>query len=388
MKRRRFLKQTASLTASWLAIRPHNSTAIAKAGTSDRKKSIRIGVITQKAGPHLSIYLKALAATGGISRIAISDTSGTTFALARETLGNKFADLETFRDHDQMLNRFRPDLSLVSLEAHLSPNPIRKALEGGSHVLSEKPACVRAEDFSSLVQLSESKNLHLMLSLPGRLSPSSLKSKDLVKKDFLGKIYAVHAFQVKDQTRLTRPSYQKSWYAFKDKAGGGHLIWLGIHTLDLIQHLIDDQVLKVSAISRNVGGQPVEIEDSEAVVFQFRSGIVGTFHGGYYLKQGGFQSSYTLWGSKGWLRWNSSRHNGHSRNQLEWYSTDPEAPQGIQQIVYPKRVNTYQLLVEASVEAARGIGKAPISGRDCLHVLEVIHGAYRASETGKTQIIG
>ncbi len=46
-----------------------------------------------------------------------------------------------------------------------------------------------------------------------------------------------------------------------------------------------------------------------------------------------------------------------------------------------------QLLVQAAIDSARGARSAPLTGDDCLHVLEVIFGAYRASETGMSQTI-
>ncbi len=63
-----------------------------------------------------------------------------------------------------------------------------------------------------------------MLSLPSRVSPRSLRAREIIQQGLLGKLYAVNVLSVKDQARLTRPDYQKSWFAFKDKAGGGHLI--------------------------------------------------------------------------------------------------------------------------------------------------------------------
>ena len=48
-----------------------------------------------------------------------------------------------------------------------------------------------------------------------------------------GKIFGVEMHMVADQTRLTRPGYGERWEASKARAGGGHLIWLGIHWLDL-----------------------------------------------------------------------------------------------------------------------------------------------------------
>ena len=38
---------------------------------------------------------------------------------------------------------------------------------------------------------------------------------------------------VADQKRLTDPAYHDRWEASVERAGGGHLIWLGIHFLDM-----------------------------------------------------------------------------------------------------------------------------------------------------------
>ena len=51
-----------------------------------------------------------------------------------------------------MYKEFRPTLALVSLEPRLSPPAIDAALEANCHVLSEKPGCVRVEDFAPLVR--------------------------------------------------------------------------------------------------------------------------------------------------------------------------------------------------------------------------------------------
>ena len=48
----------------------------------------------------------------------------------------------------------------------------------------------------------------------------------------------------------------------------------------------------------------------------------------------------------------------------------------------------YLPFIQAAVDAARGTAPPPITAREGLHVLEVIFGLYRASETGTTQTIG
>ncbi len=350
------------------------------------KSALRVGVITQQNGSHLGIYFPAIAASTSVAEVAVADSSGTTFASAKKLLG-EHSNFKPFRDPTEMLSEFRPDLVLVSLASHAAPTRIREALSAGCHVLAEKPACVRAEDFAPLVRLASEKNLNLMLALPNRLAPATLRAKEIVDAGWLGKLYGVTFFQVKDQARLTRPDYQDSWFAFRDQAGGGHLIWLGIHDLDRVFFITDDRVARVTGFVNNVGGQPVEIEDAEAVSFQFQSGMVGTFQGGYYLEGGSYQAGTTLWGSRGWMRMSGHRGADGSQRSFQWYSTHADAPRGVQTEEERGDVNAYQLLVQAAIDAARGARTAPLSGEDCLHVLNVIFGAYRAAETGTTQSI-
>jgi len=348
-------------------------------------EDIRIGIITGHDGPHLDIYLDAVSQSMGVAKVAISDDSGSEFKRAQSELGPAFGKVATYRNPARMIDEFKPQLVIVTLPAHLSPPAIRLALEGGCNVLSEKPGCVRAEQFAELVELARSKKLMLVLSLPSRVSPRALRAREIVQQGLLGKLYAATVLTVKDQARLKRPDYQKMWFSFKDKAGGGHLIWLGIHDMDKLFFITGDRVEKVTAFCRNVGGQPVKIEDAEALALQFKSGMVGTFQGGYYLEGGSMQSGLTIWGSQGWLRMSSHRGPEGSTSSFQWYSTHDNAPNKIQTENPTSKVGGYQSFVQAAIDAARGIRPAPLTGEDSLQVLKVIFAAYRASETDAVQ---
>eukprot|EP01051_Picozoa_sp_SAG22_P001768 SAG22_NODE_73_length_22318_cov_47.105315_15_plen_67_part_00 len=50
---------------------------------------------------------------------------------------------------------------------------------------------------------------------------------------------------VADQTRLGREGYGDRWEASKARAGGGHLVWLGIHWLDLAQYMTGTSITQV-----------------------------------------------------------------------------------------------------------------------------------------------
>jgi len=281
-----------------------------------------------------------------------------------------------------MLREINPQMALVTLEAYHSPEPIKVALEHSCHVLAEKPACVHPEDFQRLVEVADSKNLHLMLALANRIAPPVRKARELVDSGFLGKLYGADLYLVADQTRLTKSEYHRSWFASKEKAGGGFLIWLGIHWLDLIQLVSGNRIQQVCGFARNVGAQPIPVEDAAVLALSFEKGMVGTLNCGYYLDRG-YQSHIALWGSLGWLRLNLVED-----SPLQWYSTHDGAPQGIQSFPYKPNTRDYAPFVQASIDCIRGKEAAPITGAEGLHVLKVISALYRAAEERRTQTVG
>lgn len=150
--------------------------------------------------------------------------------------------------------------------------------------------------------MADSKHRHLMLAFANRLSPPVKKARELIQAGSLGKLYGASIHYVADQARLAGKEYQQSWFASKSRAGGGHLLWLGIHYVDTVQHITGQRIQQVCGFARNVGGQPLDVEDAAAMAFTFGNGMVGTLHSGYYLDRGK-QCLVTVWGSNGWLQW-------------------------------------------------------------------------------------
>ncbi|MCB1237314.1 MAG: Gfo/Idh/MocA family oxidoreductase, partial [Verrucomicrobiae bacterium] len=222
----------------------------------------------------------------------------------------------------------RPEMAMVSVEAVRAPPLIARALDAGCHVFAEKPSCVRAEDFESLVKKAEAGGRHLMLALANRVTPAVREAGRLISEGKLGDLYGVELHLIADQTRLTRESYHRSWFADPKRAGGGHLIWLGIHWLDLAMHLSGSSIREVCGFAGNVGGQPIAAEDSAALAMKFDNGMFGAMNSGYYLDRG-YHSHLKFWGSKGWLEYAEWLGTERNPKPLRWYSTAEPATKGI-----------------------------------------------------------
>ncbi len=342
-------------------------------------KMIAVGVITHAQGAHLDAYFTALAETEEAGAVVLADPGEETAARAKKLLGAKLK--EVHKDVGEMLRRHSPQLALVSMEAALAPPAIDAALEAGCHVFAEKPSCVRAADFEKLARKAESKHRHLMLALANRSHAPVREARRLVRAGKLGKVYAVEAHLVADQTRLTRAAYRKAWYSSKARAGGGNLIWLGIHWLDLVLRITGLKVRQVAGFAGVVGGQPLDVEDSAAVSLRFDNGCFGTMTSGYYLDRG-YHSHIQVWGEHGWLRLA-----GIEEAPLEWYSTKDVKQPKVERFEYAKGGRGYTPFVRSAVRASAGLEEAPISAAEGLHVLKAIFAFYEAARTGRAQSV-
>ncbi len=342
--------------------------------------SIPVGIVTEKGGAHLSAYIQALRDTEECSNVVLCDPSGQSFEMAKSILGEKLSAV--YRDLDKMLTSAKPVMALVSMEAVNAPPVLDQLLDAGCHIYAEKPACVRADDLEPLVIKAEEKNLHLLFAFANRITPAVQKMKALLDDGLIGDLYSAEMHLVADQTRLKSESYHKSWFADRSRAGGGHLIWLGIHWLDLSMHLSGQKIVEVAGFSGIVGGQPLKIEDSAAFALRYSNGATGTVNSGYYLDRG-YHSHLRLWGSDGWIEY-GEHLGGRTSVPLRWYS-NKEPKKGVIEYSGEMEPKGYTPWVRSCVRTCAGLEKTPpVTGRDALRVLKTVFACYQANETGKS----
>ncbi len=370
--RRSFLSHSAAILGAGACSR------IAVAET-DRKQLINIGLITEPTASHRTGYLNVLAACDGVGSVSVVDPTETTFEESKRRLAGRFG--RGFNNAREMLAVVRPQLTVVTTEGHNAPAAVTAALEAASHVLTEKPSCTKLEQFERIALLAEQQKRHLMLAMATRSSAAIKKARQLITDGVIGKPYSVNLVWVADQTRLTKPAYHQSWLADRQRAGGGKLIYHGIHYLDVIQHLLGEPIREINGFTQNVGGQPIEVEDSAVLSFRFASGATGTLNTGYYLDSGK-QSEIRVWGSHGWLKMEHIE-----RRPLQWVSTRPDAPRGIQELRYADEPGLYDLFFQEAIHAIRNGTPPPITTSESLRALRTVFTAYKAVETGRTQSI-
>jgi len=101
------------------------------------------------------------------------------------------------------------------------------ALEAGKHVLVEKPLSKSVAEAEAIAEAVSRTGKHLQVGFVRRFSSNATVLKSFIDAGELGQIYYAKAINI---NRIGNPG---GWFADSAKSGGGPLIDIGIHFLDL-----------------------------------------------------------------------------------------------------------------------------------------------------------
>ena len=182
---------------------------------------IGLGGIAQKA--HLPAYRK-LQAEGLARIVAVCDTH---MDRTTQTAAEYGVD-HVFSDHRGLLAL--PEVDVVDI---CTPNALHRlialdAFAAGKHVLCEKPIARNAGEGREMLAASEAAGRRLMVGLNLRYSGGALAVKRFIDDGKLGNIYYARA-----QTLRRRGIPGHGVFIDKEIQGGGPLIDIGVHILDL-----------------------------------------------------------------------------------------------------------------------------------------------------------
>lgn len=247
------------------------------------EKTIRVGVVGLgwPGLRHLEAYLKH----PSVEVLAVCDANPALLASTQRQyqIERGFGDLESL-------------LALAGLDAVsiCTPNFLhepmtRAALAAGKHVLCEKPLAASLEQGERLAAAARDSDRVCMIGFGRRYREDSWAIKAMIESGELGEIYHAHAGWFR---RKFNPSV-RGWFLSKEKSGGGPLIDLGVHVLDLALWLMGNpRAVAVSgAVSHRFGhrlgqGAPVDVEDMASAYLRLDNGAILILETSWYAFTG------------------------------------------------------------------------------------------------------
>ena len=215
------------------------------------------------------------------------------------TLGDLLSDPEIDAVSICTWNDTHADIAIASLEA-------------GKHVLVEKPLSKTLEEAEAIADAVNRTGKHLQVGFVRRFSSNATVLKSFIDAGELGEIYYAKA------TYMNRIGNPGGWFADSARSGGGPLIDLGIHVLDLSWYLMGcpratsvsastferlGNRANVTSLSRytvaDYDSSVSNVEDLAVAFVRFANGSCLMLEASYSLHASRDSLSISLYGEKG-----------------------------------------------------------------------------------------
>lgn len=137
-----------------------------------------------------------------------------------------------FLDKDEMLKAL-PEIDICSVTTWNSAHAecTIAALKAGKDVICEKPMAMNQKEAEEMLRVAKETGRHLQIGFVRRYGNDADVMRDFIDSGKFGEIYYAKA------TYLRRNGNPGGWFGDKSRSGGGPLIDLGVHVIDLARYL-------------------------------------------------------------------------------------------------------------------------------------------------------
>ncbi len=229
--------------------------------------SHRFGIVG--SGMIAPVHLAAIRALPDAQAAGIMDHgSGRGREMAPELDHTGAADLDLFIGRDDI------DIITVATPSGLHHEAAIKAAAAGKHCIVEKPMDIHLQRIDEMISAHRQAGTHLGGIFNTRYSEAAQLLYETARTGRFGRLTFASATGPwwRDQSYYDASAWKGTWAL----DGGGALMNQGIHSVDLLQWLVNSPVTSVSGHIATLAHDNVEVEDTGAASLRFANGALGT----------------------------------------------------------------------------------------------------------------
>ena len=279
------------------------------------------------------------------------------------------------------------DAVYVATPVHLHLPQVTRAAEAGKHVFCEKPLALNVEEARRMVDVCRASGVKLGAALMMRFHAQHQAAAGMVRSGRLGAPVFARA-----QLSCWYPPIPEAWRQNPAAGGGGSLMDLGAHCLDLLEMFFGPIKGVMCMIANQV--QAYASEDTAVVLVEFNNGARGVVDVLFNVPDTSSRNRLELYGSRGSILAEGTIGQGEFgemaaclEESARDYAAqqDRAAPETTQ--IRPEPVNMYRAEIEAFSQAIIDGATPPVDGEAGLRVQKILAACYESAESGRAVAI-
>ncbi len=226
----------------------------------------------------------------GCELVAVMDR----VAPVAEAIGKKYG-VPYFSDEAEMIKAVECDAVYIGTPVMCHYEQAMTALSFGKHVFVEKPVAITAKEARALVDAFKKAGKQITIGYMMKHHNLHEQAKSLVVNGEIGQVNDVRA-----QFSCWYPDIAGAWRQKKSLGGGGAVMDLGVHCIELIENVLDDEIEDVKSFY-STRTFSYEVEDGAVIIFKTKGGVLGHIDVNFNVPDNASESKFELYGSKGYI---------------------------------------------------------------------------------------
>lgn len=263
------------------------------------------------------------------------------------------------------------------------------ALRAGAHVICEKPMAMNTAEALEMKAEAEKAGKLLMIGFVRRHGNDASTALDFIEKGYLGEIYHMKASYIR------RAGFPGNWFGDKEYSGGGPLIDLGVHIIDLCRYLGGNPMPvtvygvtfeKLGARSNIRGNVPAwtaettvkkpkfNVEDMALATIRFDNGMVLTAEASFTLHVKEGYQTIELFGTKAGLNLSPFTLYTECNDMLADVTIKGNVDEG----------DSFAEELRNFLDATEGKAVCKAPAEDGVELMRILDAIYESARTGKS----
>ena len=316
--------------------------------------------------------------------IAVMDANGEVARKVKEKYNAKFA----FDNYEELLAIDEIQAVYIASPVFCHKEQALAAAKAGKHILLEKPMALTSEESAEIAEACKAAGVKLGVGLMMRFHSYHQEMKKLIAEGKLGDIVSMRA-----QLTCWYPDIPNNWRQNKALSGGGALMDMGIHCIDLLQYISGLQAKKVTGFA-DTQTFSYNADDSAMIVMKMDNGAMAMVDANFNIPDAAAKCRMEFYGTKGSIMAEgtiSQIEAGEVNILISDDSLGYDAAQNREDLVPVKLDvalgNMYTKEIESFGRAVANDTEPEITAADAINVQRIVEQAYLASENGVTAVL-
>ena len=290
---------------------------------------------------------------------------------AREA-ANEYSIPHVFASTEELSRCPEVDAVLVTTPNACHLQDVLTAIAAGKPVLCEKPMGMNADECRQMVDAAYKSGVLLGVAQVFRFEESTARFRSRIAAGEIGRpVFARAEFS------FPAAHHPRTWINDRSLAGGGPIADVGVHCIDALRYILQDEPQQVTTLAR-ADQQSGDVEAAAILTLRFRSGTLATV---LVSTRAQYRTPLEIVGDTGVLRADDAFNVEHTiKLELRRAGKQIAEESVSNRLAYAKQVDAFAAAVE-------GGPPFPVSGWDGWQNQVILDAAYRSLVSGRSEEI-